>query len=78
MIIYFFINSYILNFLSAGHYIIDIATKQFTQPNGRKVFVEQVGSKFNVVITEGGRAVNTFRNLSQNALDRMARNYKWR
>ncbi len=54
------------------------ATKQFIQPNGRKVFVEQVGSKFNVVITEGGRAVNTFRNLSQNALDRMARNYKWR
>jgi len=49
------------------------------QADGATVrILEQQSGRFNVVVEGEKGIITTFQNLSQSALDRLARNYGWR
>lgn len=55
------------------------ATAKYTQADGAEVFVRNVGGKFDVVVQNPttGKVITVFKNLSQNALNRLSNNYGW-
>lgn len=58
--------------------VVGNATQRFTQSDGARVFVREVGGRFNVVIrNEAGKVINTFKNLRPGALARLGKNYGW-
>jgi len=66
--------------LSEAEIIAARAGSTLTQADGAIVHVlETAPGRFNVVVnSQGGRLITTFKNLSQKALDRLARNYGWK
>ena len=54
-------------------------TNIMTQKDGAKVYIKKVGDgKYNVIV-EGARGIITaLKNISENALNRLKRNYGWR
>ena len=53
------------------------ATRTFTQKDGASVFAQQVSGRFNVVVQGEQGVITTFKNLSEKALERLAKNYGW-
>ena len=59
--------------------VVASATRTYTQADGARVFVQQVGSRFNVVVRNEvtGKIITNLKTISQRALDNLARNYGW-
>jgi hypothetical protein len=57
--------------------VVANATRQLVQSDGAKVFIKEINGKFNVVVQGERGVITTFRNITQKALDRLAKNYGW-
>jgi hypothetical protein len=54
---------------------IDGATRVGVQRDGARVFIQEVGGRFNLVVVGERGVVTNMANLSQRSLDRLARKY---
>jgi len=61
----------------AARAVMRNATQIGRQSDGARVFVQQVGGRFNVVVTGERGVITTFKTIGQKAFDRLARRYGW-
>lgn len=58
--------------------VVQHATRTYTQRDGARVFVQEVGGRFNVVVrNEAGEMITNLKTVSEKALNRLARRYGW-
>ena len=53
--------------------------KVMTQTDGAKVYIKNIGEgKFNVIVESENGAVTALKNIGQNSIDRLSKNYGWK
>lgn len=57
--------------------VIANATRSGVQRDGAKVFVQEVGGRFNVVVQGERGVITNLKNISEKSLNRLSKNYGW-
>lgn len=64
--------------LAAQSEVVANPSKTFIQPDGRRVFVRQLGDRYNVVMQREHGRPGSWKGISEEALNQLVRNFGWR